>query len=311
MQALKKNPYFFATLIIIGLLIIAQTVFAIILSNKENELSKILDKKLQNRDYLQKIIPSPDNQNLLAANSNYKNIVKQLEEYRSDITINAIKQTTADNNITNPEDLYFDLVDFIEAKKNEAKINNIKLVNGDAENFGFNKFIESGTGPNKEKIEGVYKQRLILDYILKNLYLSKPKSIVSIAREEVNSSAENSILSEKKSGSDIFQINQRISDNVPGVVDTTAFKLTFTSRTQSLRSFLKLLSNFEYPLVVQSVEVEPFKDIEKNSALSNANNLASLIGQTLRQDPNSEQQIPVVSNNISKFTVTIEYIELK
>ena len=147
---------------------------------------------------------------------------------------------------------------------------------------------------------------------------ARPSEFLSLHRERPLTKAESAALAagqslptaptsaSSSSVSDFFQIDPRISARVPGFVGATAFRLTFISNTESLRILLNKLATFELPLVVRSVEVEP------SAPAAQANTLNSIFGTAATTTTPAEPvpPKPLVEKVLSKFTVTVELIDL-
>ena len=89
--------------------------------------------------------------------------------------------------------------------------------------------------------------------------------------------------------------------------------MTFTAYTDSLRSFLNDLAKFDLPIVVRSIEVTRPTGSQTTAAPARGNNLDAIFGAFGGQgeaDAPKEAQKPVISENISTFTVTLEFIEI-
>lgn len=110
---------------------------------------------------------------------------------------------------------------------------------------------------------------------------------------------------------------------VPGVVRTMAFSITFRGYTQSLRPFLQSLQTYEVPLIVRSVMVKPVESSMLELTANEATDPASEFGFfNFGEDPEpaaseavttvdeTETTIAVVTDNISEFTVVVEYVEV-
>ena len=52
-------------------------------------------------------------------------------------------------------------------------------------------------------------------------------------------------------------VDPRVTARVKGFIDTMAFRITFTGQTAALRNFVVRLAEFELPILVREVEVEP------------------------------------------------------
>jgi hypothetical protein len=89
--------------------------------------------------------------------------------------------------------------------------------------------------------------------------------------------------------------------------------LSFTGYTDSLRSFLNNLARFDLPIVVRSIDIKRQGEIKNTTASTNSNNLDSIFGAFGGSDDEEapkEAQKPVISENLSTFTVVLEFIEI-
>lgn len=115
---------------------------------------------------------------------------------------------------------------------------------------------------------------------------------------------------------DTFTIDPQISARVENAISTDAFRVQFEGRTDALRNFLNGIASFEMPIVIRSVEVVPVSGTGNNQAArqrSTANDLDALFGAPAAPSTDTPQQIDnieIVSDNVSRFTVTLEYIDV-
>jgi len=173
--------------------------------------------------------------------------------------------------------------------------------------FGFKEYIgEARPLVDPKRSTVLDQQRLILSYLMDKLFEAKPASIVSVSREFLEQGPSQKI---GKS----FQINNAISARVPGAIDTLAFELSFTGYTDSLRSFLNDLAKFDLPIVVRSIDIKRPTGSESTTLSTNKSNFDSIFGVFGESDddetPKKEQK-PVISENVSIFTVVLEFIEV-
>jgi hypothetical protein len=134
-------------------------------------------------------------------------------------------------------------------------------------------------------------------------------------------------------GPDYFVIDPRDTARVPGYVDATAFRITFTGQTTALRAFLNRLASFELPVLVRQVEVDvatseeaanqapieeaPAPDQPAAAApatppsiVLSADAPAPTAPKPAPPKPRVSTASPIVTKPLSKFTVTVEHIEL-
>ncbi|MGE9291466.1 MAG: hypothetical protein ACQKBT_10780 [Puniceicoccales bacterium] len=241
-----------------------------------------------------------------------KSLVRRTDEILSD---------TADEFTFLPK-----LQSFIATLKASAARNGVILQSDEA--FGFAKYAIQAAQPQKEMIPLLNRQRQVLQYILKQLIESKPTAIVAVEREliEVDTSEEDTSRNRRRApqGEDVFTIEDLVTARSNEFIDTSAFRLVFTGRTDVLRNFLNQMAKFELPLIVRSVEVEPAteSDVPKAEEKPKENNsqdaLFALFGggdESEAEEEAGPEQVPghepVITENQSKFTVVIEYVEVK
>lgn len=141
-------------------------------------------------------------------------------------------------------------------------------------------------------------------------------------------------------GGDNFKIDAAITARKDGSLDTLAYKFTFAGHTDVLRRFLNQLKDFDAMLVVRSIDVKPAdpavleqmkaapedSGAEGGGSNSSQGGLAAIFGAAADNAEQAAQQAaaqpaegaatqqavrtPVVTDNISEFTVVIEYVEV-
>jgi len=218
-----------------------------------------------------------------------------------------------------PTDAFFNIATFVEKMREKTQAAGIKI-NAD-ERFGFTAY--ASAGPDRELIPQVFRQRQISEYLLDALIAAHPVELISLQRERPLTKADIAAQASGQGGAaasaagsqtpspDLFQIDPRISARVPGFVDATAFRLTFVGETESLRSLLNKLATFELPLVVRGVEVEPMTKSSGSTAASSGNSLSNIFGSaTPEVGAEPAKPKPLVEKVLSKFTVTVELIDL-
>ncbi|MGE9291533.1 MAG: hypothetical protein ACQKBT_11115 [Puniceicoccales bacterium] len=218
------------------------------------------------------------------------------------------------------------LQSFIASLKASAARNGVILESDEA--FGFAKYAIQAAQPQKDMIPLLNRQRQVLEYILKQLINSQPTAIIAVEREliEVEITDEDRSRNRRRDNQseDVFTIEDLVTARYNEFIDTSAFRLVFTGRTDVLRNFLNKMGKFELPLIVRSVEVEPAtesdvpKAEEKPKESNSQDALFALFGGAEDSEPEEEagpEQLPghepVITENQSKFTVVIEYVEVK
>jgi hypothetical protein len=234
-------------------------------------------------------------------------------------------------------DAFFDLATFVEKTRELARKSGVE-VRPEAARFGF--ATHANEGPETDRIEAVFVQRQIAQYLTEALIEARPKALVSVKRErpltklereqrnaiapagaEVPPAAE-TLPDPGEDGPDFFSINPRISVRRPGYVDSLAFRYVFIGQTGALRSFLNRLATLELPVLVREVEVEPAsaEDAQNAASADEANAepapvAASIVltvdsAPTGKKGPTANAPVPIVARPLSKFTLTLEYLEL-
>lgn len=228
---------------------------------------------------------------------------EQLErEARQQIPINVNEKSVEEGNVSNP---------------------GVKLPDNFA--FGFSRYLHRGVPPRADEVAQVYLQKQVLEYIVGNLLDTRPIEIKAVQRETKEAAAAPAGSgrpgrpaggSQQQGPSDEFHVGAS-SIAVKDAVSALGFKVVFTGYTENLRLFMKAIEEFELPLVVRSVAVKPLESSVRTQQTGTANrgtsNLSDLFGTAETIDLSNQAQIrraqePVVAENISEFTVVIEYI---
>jgi hypothetical protein len=165
------------------------------------------------------------------------------------------------------------------------------------ERFGFADYAH--TGPEPEDIPTVFRERCVTEYLLGALFDARPQQLLAVQRERraaagVRPTGRNSVRGTSVS-TDFFEWNPRASARRAKVLEGFALQVSFVGQTVSLRTLLNQLATFELPLVVRAVEVERAVMPLDERAVSAAG---------------SESIAPLVPLSLSRFTVTVELIEL-
>ena len=128
---------------------------------------------------------------------------------------------------------------------------------------------------------------------------------------------------------DLFSVDPRVTARSAGYLDTTPVRIVFTGQTSSLRTFLNKLASFELPVLVREVEVERASAEEsvatapvaaEEGAIADEAPAASVVlvakpkkaaaVTVATAAPKPVTAAPIVAKPLSKFTVTIEFLDL-
>jgi hypothetical protein len=255
--------------------------------------------------------PAPTAENVEASAKNVAELEAELRKIREDLERGA-RMTTSTDGIG----VMAGIQQFISEFQREAAAHTDKdgepaeIIVTDDFAFGFEQYLDEATMLDDEELIPVLdKQRQILTYLLNKLYDAEPESIVSVEREVLELEVDGT------GSAKGFAINPAITAKVPGAINTLAFGLTFTGYTDSLRELLNNLAKFDLPIVVRSIEVERPSGSRTTAQVPASNNLDAFFG-VFGGDSNSEVEVPeeaqkpVISENISTFTVVLEFIEI-
>ena len=177
--------------------------------------------------------------------------------------------------------------------------------------FGFDRFkLESLVPEDPVEVATLDKQRDILDFLLSELYACDPKAILSVKRHSARQTQDNSF-DEYYGDSSIFKIAPSVTSKVEGAIDTIPFEISFSGKTNTLRGFLNRLVEFKRPIVVRSINVSrPNESIKRKLYEETEEDLEYLTIEELEKLKEKEKRDPVVTENISEFTLILEYIEV-
>ena len=224
-------------------------------------------------------------------------------------------------------DAFFDLATYVERVKEAAAKAGVQL-RPEAARAGFAQY--ANEGPEVERIEPVFRQRQLAEHLLTLLLEARPEAIVAVRRERPRTKAEREAEAqaiangqpapapEGGDGPDFFALDPRGSARVPGFVETTGFRLTFQGETAALRLFLNRLAAFELPFLVREIEVDPVsaEDSAAEVPASGPAPAAALLNAVpAAREPapvatKGPAQTPLVPRSSSRFTVTVEHVEL-
>jgi hypothetical protein len=324
MASFKSNPIFCSALIVIGVVVAGEGWCIFERSRTAQKNQKVLVQKRRELAALQEVNPFPNEANKAAVEADLARTQTALATMREELkgrgpTADQLRSAKVP---AEPTDVFFDLANFVEKNRDGAKQAGVKIKAD--ERFGFSAY--SSAGPERELIPQVFRQRQIAQYLIEALFNAHPRELISLQRERPWTNAQMVAIAagqpvpaapasggSSSTNTDLFEIDPRISARVSGFVTATAFRLTFIGETESLRTLLNKLATFELPLVVRSVEVEPSAGATSSTEPAAANSLSSIFGNAASATATPAEPAkpkPLVAKVLSKFTVTIELIDL-
>jgi hypothetical protein len=276
------------------------------LSSVEAQLNSLLNRN-----------PAPSEVNVAASQENLNQLKASLAEIRDDLQSESTLNTSEDGvSVTAGIQQYISKFQRETARHKNEVGEAARIKTPDNFAFGFEQYISEAPVPQgAEKVSQLDKQRQILSYLLTQLISAGPQSIEAVKREVLEGGSE--------SAQKGFLIASAVSARVPGAIDTMAFSLTFRGYTDSLRQFLNSLARFDLPIVVRSIQVTRPSGSETVVAPPRRNKPASFLDFFDDEDspaaagnspsgnqPPAEAQKPVIEENVSQFTVILEFIEV-
>lgn len=330
MASFKSHPIFYTSLLLIGAVTAGEAWLVFSQRSQAAALSAEIAQKQEALQAFARQQPFPSRENVAAVEADRQEAEKTREEIRK--LLRATSETAASlasaTVPATPTDAYFDIANYVERTRDAAQRAGIVLP---VENrLGFSLY--ASTGPEKELIPDVFRQRQFADYLMGVLIKAQPREIVSMQRErpltaaqkqqlaESAASGQSSPIASAADGGDYFVIDPRTSARVAGFVETSPFRFSFVGITASLRSVLNELAKFDLPVVVRSVEVEPLnkQDSGTRGAASTTTAPAAPAnpfalfggGESSGTGAQAEAVKPLVEQTDSRFVVTVEFISL-
>ena len=315
MGLLKKNLTFTIVVVVCVLAFVAGAYLAFAESGKIDKAKQKITTAESQLNNMRFADPAPSDENVEASQENVQELAAELGKIREDLERGS-RMTMSTDGIG----VMAGIQQYISEYQRKAAAHTDE--NGEADPitlpkdfaFGFEQYLDEATMLDDKKIIPVLdKQRQILSYLLNKLFDADPDSIVSVKREvlEQNKTAGNNKSSAESNKG--FVINPAVSARVPGAIDTLGFSLTFTGYTDSLRQFLNNLAKFDLPIVVRSIEVKRPSGQSTTAQAPQSNNLDSIFGvfgggSSAQTEVPEEAQKPIISENISTFTIVLEFI---
>lgn len=315
MNALRNHPLFGGALILLGALCIAEIALALKYRGEAAEAGRLLEARRAELagTTIQRPFPSPENAAAVEADlENSQRVVAAMRDSLrgSPERSGAILSTPP----ASRTDAFFDMARFVERNRERADSAGVSI--RAEERFGFGLY--KNEGPEPDLIPAVHRQKAIVDFLLGVLFDARLRELVSVQREVARIPGQEGrpdiVEIVPPNDGTFFAVDPRMTARVPGFVDSTGFRITFVGQTGALRDFLNRLAAFELPVLVRSVEIEPMPEPERAQVSAPAvPSLASLFGNPVQQPGSPATQtgpVPIVSQNLSRFTVTVESIEL-
>lgn len=334
MKYLKKYPIFSSVLIFLLLAFAVVAAYDIYLISQHNRASQ--SEQVARKRFESAVKNDPGPENLELAKENIKALNDKLDVLDKDLSRES-SAILAPAPVTEGYQLVERLRSLVGQWRIEAQEKQIGIP--DNFDFSFKKYLDSNAKPPANNaVEPLWKQANILENILKKLYAAKtPNStlnIIAVQREilpieleaekaEADSSGRRRVAPTRvirSSSGDTFEVDQFISAKKEGSVSTLGYRIVFSGYTDSMRRFLNNLNSYDLMLVVRSIEVKPTVDLKSGATATSPSPMfvesladafdSALSGEEGGREVRVEVKDPVVSENLSEFTIVIEFVEV-
>ncbi|HEY5551776.1 MAG TPA: Amuc_1100 family pilus-like protein [Opitutaceae bacterium] len=314
MNFLRNHPLFGGALILLGALCVAEIALALKFRGEAGEAGQLLEARRAELAGTTMLRPFPSPESAAAVEADLENSRRVVAAMRASLRGSPERAGTI---LSAPPasrtDAFFDLARFVERNRDRATWAGV-AIRAD-ERFGFSLY--ANEGPEPDLIPAVHRQKAIVDFLLGVLFDARLRELVSVQREVAHIAGlegrPDVVEIAPPNDATFFTVDPRVTARVPGFVDSTGFRITFVGQTGALRDFLNRIAAFEHPVIVRSVEIEPMPEPQRAQGLAPAApSLASLFGGPVQQSAAAVPTgpVPIVSRNLSRFTVTVESIEL-
>ena len=310
MELFKKHILFFSGISICTIALIAGLVFSVLAALDLSKKSKSFDRTERNLKRMLVASPSPVDENVIASDLNVLKLSEKLESIREELERGLEAEASIDGvRVAAGIQQYISKFTTL-AKTHESEYGPSPIEIPEDFAFGFDRFkLESKVPDDPKEIAMLDKQRDILDFLISELFATHPKGILAIKRQTAKQSDDNDF-DDYYGDSSIFNIGSSVTSKVDGAIDTIAFEISFSGKTNTLRGFLNRLAEFQRPIVVRSINVSRPNETIKRRLNETDVDLESLTKEELEKLKEEEKRDPIVTENISDFTLTLEYIEI-
>lgn len=310
MDFIKKNTLFCIVVAICLSAFAAGAFLAYNASSKVQSAERKLSSARSQLTSLERASPAPTEANVKASQENIDKLLAELSEIRENLQRGSRLNTSADG-VAVMAAIQQYISDFQRRAEShvgpDGEPDPIEIAPDFA--FGFEQYIDEATPLDDEaRTRKLDQQRQILNFLVNQLIAANPDSITAVRREFIEQ-----VVRDSRDQTKGFVIDSAVSARVPGAIDTMAFSVTFTGYTDSLRLFLNNLAKPELPIVVRSIEVDRPSGSETVNAPAVDDDFGGLFNNLSANNQRGEDaqaQEPIISENISRFTVIVEFIEI-
>jgi len=295
MDARKKNPVFVAILLASVAACIAQGWIIGTTRVRVRRATIALATKRDERDGLARRAPAPSEANARAIAADVAAAEKRLARLRASLADGTWLPPAPARSV----DGYFAFMAFTDEMRALAAREQVEL--RAEERFGFSAY--ANEGPEADRLDTVHRQRVVVQHVLEALFAAHPRALLAVRRERpqdaarfaaaTDSAARPAAPADASAVADYFEPDARLRLGAPGLADGELYRVEFAGQTPALRAFLNALAASPLPLFVRAVEVEPIAD-----------------GPVAAGVPAGGAAVPLVAQNLSKFSVVLECVEI-
>ncbi len=305
---LKRNPYFY---ILLGLLLTVAMGGMFYASKDAERLAELKEQYEAKNTQLQLFLnrsPAPTKANLAVLDRNYQQLMEEFRKSQSSLNLSTYDpelffgRPPSDSN-----DAFFMIAKYVEDARRLAVSSGVKTEEG--MRFGFSQY--ENVGPSKDDIPRVHRQTKVMEALLQALFDSEISEFVSIKREAPRARDETSRNSgSSRKGQDFFNLEGTSSVRSAESFDSLAFQLEFKGQTSAMRGFLNRITGSSLPFAISEIEVQ--LDRESGSGEGTRRSIAEnpFLNEDEADLSASAVKVPIISENESRFIVTLEFLEL-
>lgn len=345
----RKYPLFALGLTVCGAVVLAELALGYERYAATRDAAKRLEQRRIELEGMAQLTPPPTREVAAAIELDLAKAQKSLAAMQAELTgKGAVAEKFRSAKVPAARtDSFFDLAAFVERMREISEKNGVEI-RPEAARFGYARYVNEG--PETDRIEPIFRQRQVAEYLLESLLESKPRALLAVKRERTQTKAErearalalangqpidDSATYALTDSPDYFVVDPRVSARVEGHIEAVGFRFIFLGQTAALRNFLNRLASFELPVLVREVEVDvataeetqpqPGGDApaaaapEASAAPSVVLTVAPAAARKAASAPDASAAVraprsatatPIVLKSFSKFTVTVEFIEL-
>ncbi len=240
---------------------------------------------------------------------NLQEAIAFLQARRADLQSQLFVDLPQLDPLPTPEAYYLQVVETCEELRSLARKQGVSLA-ASVENFGISRIILAGRGPDPQSMRLCELYRHLLTQLISALFAARPQELVTF---QIHWPKDFPYFQALPDDPEVFQLPAFRDWSSHLGSDSLAFRIEFSGQTQSLRSFLQLLAAAETHWRIRGVECRggtlPHTS-QSTAPRSSAENPFALfqIPSPAKLAPQNGDAVPLVSDNRSRFTVTLQVL---